>query len=150
MKRDGRLHRIRGFTLIELFVVIAMIMVLVGLLLPAIAKARIQAKRKKASTDATILHQAIRAYKYTYRAWPCPDADLGQTDKTYGFGGIDNRTLLEKLTNAVPPLLDPTVFKFDAAGNVVDPWGEQYKIVIDTDDSEDSGSDGVTVTTSHM
>jgi prepilin-type N-terminal cleavage/methylation domain-containing protein len=56
------MHKSRGFTLVELLVVIAIIALLIGLLLPALAKARESAKATKDMSQINQLHKAFLIY----------------------------------------------------------------------------------------
>ena len=67
----------KGFTLLELMVVVAIIMILAGILMPAMVKIQQKSKIRKAQAEVKNLATAIRAYHTEYGEWPANPAAGG-------------------------------------------------------------------------
>ena len=116
-----------AFTLIELLVVIAIIMVLAGLLFPALNAAREKAKWTKAKTEVKQLELAWKSVLSDYRTWTLAvvttgnNMKMGTTQASYLAGGNTKGAFYMEFDQA----------SFNTSGDFVDPW---YK-------TADGGSD---------
>jgi len=99
----------KNFTIIELLVVVAIIMILAGLIFPAVSKVRERAKIVKAKSEMTAIVTAIKAYESTYGYLPnfavlqnIATAKPTGKDNTNGNTG-NYRKLMECLTCTMGP-----------------------------------------------
>jgi prepilin-type N-terminal cleavage/methylation domain-containing protein len=143
-----------GFTLIEMLTVIAIIVLLAGLLLPAINMARNKAKAAKAQAEINQIVTAIRAYYLEYGRFPHGNGNAA--DYNYGASlapgpAYSPNARLMSVLRAVDDGLDPSVGNgghtnnlkkivfleispksLDTTNNFLDPFGNQYEITVDT------------------
>ena len=117
----------RGFTLVELIVVIAMIAVFMMSVGVAVGKTRERARIERARSDVKVLSQAILAWenysrggKFELREMPDEEADSSTLSFLLGQG--------ESATSGnIPSLL---LAQLSAGGKMRDPWGRPYLIRI--------------------
>ena len=117
----------RGFTLIELMVVIAMIAILMGAATTSVVGAQRRAKISRAQTEAQELTKAILAYaNYT------EDGTLSELSGLDDSEANENnlKCVLGKVTkrgSTVPVLYNASVAK---DGRFLDPWGNPYRVTV--------------------
>jgi prepilin-type N-terminal cleavage/methylation domain-containing protein len=101
--------RATAFTLIELLVVIAVIALLVGILLPALAKARAAGRLAACMSNARQMGIAMTAYAHDRKDWypvmPRPPSFSNPTvlDGQYVYGGVAGLFSLNQLGDAATP-----------------------------------------------
>lgn len=124
--------RKKGFTLLELLIVIAVMLVLAALLVPAFFKVQNEGRKRRAEVEASVIESAIRAYMMRERRFPVTDPSPRSQDVIYGDGQErGNVEVMNRLRNANPPVLDEGKLRWDQEGNAINPWGRQYRIWLD-------------------
>lgn len=92
MKRNRR-----GFTLIELMVVIAIIIILAAIAIPNYINMTHRAQASKATSDAAVIATALEVYRTDYGTYPATLAEL--TTGTVGWQGYTSE-MKDYLTTA--------------------------------------------------
>lgn len=136
----------RGFTLMELLVVITIILILAGISFPAAQGVLAKAKKASAENMALQVRQAIAAYYTEYRRYPLPPGTASGGDVTV----VTDENLMDILLGADGNKYNPRRIAFFAGkkakgnanglvmnasggGRLMDPWGQTFNVTIDTD-----------------
>ena len=119
----------RGFTLVELLVVVAMIAIIIAAISTAVAGANERAKVQKALAEVKVVSQAIMAYenwdqgggRHELPTLNKQDADKGSIGFILGDGGD------AQSGGKIPVML---MAALTSGGKMLDPWGTPYKVTI--------------------
>ena len=120
----------RGFTLVELLVVVAMIAVIMGAISTSFSAARTRANIQKATSEVKVISQAILAYE----TWngdelkPMEDVEANGDNLSFLLGrGSASGATGTSSGGEIPVLL---MAKLQSGGAMLDPWGKPYKVTV--------------------
>ena len=145
--------RYKGFTLVELLVVVVIIAVLMGMLIPAVMRSKVRARIATARADMSNIKGAILSYQTDYSRFPVPRVvplNPQGGDITFGAGGAPNygvMRILCSVDDSTPPIDDsttPPTPTLTVNGNFSrNPKKNKYLDVPSGDDLGDSGLDPI-------
>ena len=144
--------RTKRFTLVELLVVIAVILVLAGLLVPAVYGAIKKAELSKAKTAIVTLQNAIKQYESTYGKLPLSSSmtKAQLTDAQYKWlilllqadGDHTSDLPVADLNKYNPKKIKFLEVQGNEPGKYQDPWDQNLGVAFDHDyDGKINGSD---------
>lgn len=123
----------KGFTLVELLVVVGMIAILLGALTVSTAAAQERARIQKATSEVKVMSQAIMSYENyarggQYKLEPMNNVPANKSSLGFLLGSGPNADSGGKM----PVLL---MAALRSGENILDPWGEPYRVTIKKGDA---------------
>jgi prepilin-type N-terminal cleavage/methylation domain-containing protein len=133
-----------GFSLMELLVVVALIVILAGLTIAGMSFVNEKVARNKATVQIKLLESAIQDYNSDNRKFPASEDSTGETGSEVLFkalyqDGLDAKSSGSTAAKIYLPELDPTLNKEGKGGQqwirsgasgansqIIDPWGHPY------------------------
>lgn len=118
----------RGFTLVELMVVIAMIALIMGAMASAVTSAQERSREQKALSEVKVISQAVLAYENwdrgsgRYELPTLTEADCDRSNLSFLIGEGEGA----KSGGTIPAQLIAQLQR----GAMRDPWGTPYRITI--------------------
>ncbi len=117
----------KGFTLVELLVVVGMIAVILGALSMSISSAQERARKQKALAEVKTITQAIVAAE-NFKKDSEQQSVSSWTELTVdAFPDLFGKGKDERGTGNIPVLFMAAV---NSGGKVLDPWGKPYRVRI--------------------
>lgn len=142
MKKPLHSYSRRGFTLIEMLVVIGIIGILAGLAVPAATGVMRRAKKVKTSAALKDIQLGIKNYQVEYNRYPIRPGSTAEEPVELSEGSPLLKVLLaddEKLNPRGIAYIEPPMAKNGAGGlsgtqgnyGLTDSWGKAYFVIMD-------------------
>lgn len=131
-----------GFTLIEILVTISLIIILMGIMIPAVNKIKDAGKKTMAQAEAAALKSAVKAYHTRYGMYPVEEPNnLNYYSKTGDevLDPEDGWALLENIADKNSDgvfLIELNNYREGDDGEVLDPYGNPYLFCMDIHNSD--------------
>lgn len=132
-----------GFTLIELLIAISLIIILLGVMIPAIKKVQEAGKKTMAEGEAAALQNAIKSYQTRYGMYPVDEPknlDYYSKSGDEVLDPEDGWAFLENIADKNDEgvfLLELENYRKGDDGEVLDPYGNPYMFLMDIHDDDD-------------
>lgn len=116
----------KGFTLMELMVVLAMLGIIMAAIVTSTAAAQERTRKEKALSEVKTITQAILAYENVSKDEGLPTMENRDADAS-SLGFITGKGGQSKYGGEIGSMLDAVYRK---GGKMTDPWGTPYKVTI--------------------
>ena len=123
------LFRQRGFSLLEMSVVLLIMGLLLGSLLQPFGATLVEKKRRQTETQLYLIREALVGYASANHRLPCPLTDSGSDA---GNCGVQH--------GYVPAAILGIDVRFDADGYLIDSWGNPVRYSVSNSDADSNGS----------
>lgn len=117
----------RGFTLVELMVVVAMIALIMGALTTAVRGASERSRIQKATAEVRAITQAVLSYENYAKDHELPEQSSYTKVNASSVGFLLGKGGQSDTGNDIPVLL---MAALTSGGEMRDPWGTPYEIKI--------------------
>jgi prepilin-type N-terminal cleavage/methylation domain-containing protein len=134
--QNSELRTQRSFTLIEMLAVIVIIMILAGMLYPALRSVREGPKKALAKSDCVRIELAIQAYYNEYGKWPPNPASTAEFTALLNggrnpFDGSAGAAYARNNNSRSNVFMEFDRSRVNSNNEFLDPWGNPYIILID-------------------
>ena len=124
------------FTLIELLMTVAIVVILAGILVPAVMSGIKKGQQAKAKAEIVTLVNAIKQYENTYNKLPKYTEKTAMSVPENLIKALQGNGTITASSNKVNPRQISFLEKRNTGeGDFLDPWGHAYRIILNSDET---------------